>query len=151
MRKNFKCFTRTDFEIFYHRIWPRVVINKDLCWLWQGASQHGYGSVRINNKPTSLHRFTYSLFKKRLENGKELDHLCRNKSCCNPSHLEQVTHKENVFRGNAPCVALAARTHCKHGHQFSGSNMIIQYYKGRPFRRCMACARAIWKSRVKSK
>lgn len=70
------------------------------CWLWQGSKiSTGYGNLRVNGKYVLAHRYMYELVKGKIPNGLELDHLCRNHLCINPTHLETVTHAENCRRG----------------------------------------------------
>jgi hypothetical protein len=68
-----------------------------------------------------------------------LDHLCRNKACVNPAHLEPVTNRENVLRGVGLSAENARKTHCKRGHPLSGDNVVVS--KGGRKRRCVACER----------
>lgn len=69
------------------------------CWLWQGAKDgSGYGKISINNKETRLHRHVYEVLKEEIQFGLVIDHLCYNKNCFCPDHLEQVTVKENNRR-----------------------------------------------------
>lgn len=69
------------------------------CWEWQGElNSNGYGRVWRNNKRIMAHRGFYELHRGPIPEGLELDHLCRNKPCVNPAHLEPVTHAENVRR-----------------------------------------------------
>jgi hypothetical protein len=67
--------------------------------------------------------------------GKEPDHLCRVRRCCNPDHMELVTSRENVLRGVSPAANNARKTHCNRGHELTGNN--VRIYKNR--RICLAC------------
>lgn len=115
--------------------WERV--NKtDSCWLWTGSRTKKYGSFSIGGRTHFAHRFSYTL-KFQIPDGMELDHLCREPLCVRPSHLEPVTHKENVRRGSAPTAINSRKTHCKNGHQFTPENT----YQRRDGRECWACKR----------
>lgn len=116
------------------RFWAKVE-KTDHCWLWHGAvsSYTGYGSIGHNGKTCVAHRMAYLLVKGAIPDGLELDHLCRNRLCVNPDHLEPVTHLENMRRG-----ALATRTHCIHGHEYTPENTYLAPAGGR---RCRQCAR----------
>jgi hypothetical protein len=84
----------------------RVTLDPSGCWLWSGSLRGGYGRARIDGVSVQAHRFVYRLtvdpnFVTRpggAHTGLQLDHLCRNKSCVNPAHLEPVTHAENMRR-----------------------------------------------------
>lgn len=122
--------------------WKRV--DKDGpngCWIWQGAcDQHGYGSMTIDYKRHKAHRLAFELLKEPLIVGMVLDHLCRNPACVNPDHLEQVSQKENVRRGDAVWVnglRNAQKTHCKNGHAFTSENTYRPKSGGRVCRKCM--------------
>lgn len=70
------------------------------CWIWTGAVQgKGYGSVGHQKRIWSSHKLAYTLLVGPVPEGLTLDHLCRNKLCCNPAHLEAVTNLENIRRG----------------------------------------------------
>lgn len=70
------------------------------CWIWQRSkTAQGYGNITVNNKQVLAHRFLYEQYKGVVPEGMELDHLCKNKFCINPDHLQPVTHAENCRRG----------------------------------------------------
>jgi len=106
------------------------------CWLWQAyLDGRGYGKVQIRNKWGRAHRTSYEYWNGKIPDDKEIDHLCRNKNCVNPRHLEAVTHIENVKRGNLGLIN-KNKTHCKWGHNFTEENTIITK-SGK--RRCRIC------------
>lgn len=109
----------------------------DGCWPWEAAlTGPGYGAFRINGQTCYAHRIAYELFIGPIPEGLSLDHLCRNPACVNPAHLEPVTHKENLARGNH-ANGSTGQTHCKRGHPFDEEN--TYRYKGA--RACRACMR----------
>ena len=115
------------------------------CWLWQGCTTtRGYGLIAICGKSKLAHRLAYELFKGPIPEGLELDHLCRVRNCCNPDHLEAVTHEENVRRGDSGCNH-RNKTHCPSGHEYTPEN--IYRLPSRPReRRCRTCrALKSWK------
>lgn len=97
------------------------------CWLWTGALSLGYGQISDpvapgKSKPVRAYALSYRMHKGDVPAGLELDHLCRNRRCCNPDHLEPVTHQENMRR--SPIVGRHPNppTTCKNGHPFSAHN-----------------------------
>jgi hypothetical protein len=107
------------------------------CWLWAGAAMaKGYGSFgAVPGKLILAHRWAYEHFVGPIPAGLVIDHLCRNRSCVNPAHLEAVTGLENTRRG-----ARAIATHCKHGHPFDDENTIRRANGGRDCRMCQRAA-----------
>lgn len=116
------------------------------CWEWTGSRWNGYGMTCTLTEPRRrLRAYTlaYLLARGALPAGLELDHLCRNRACCNPFHLEAVTHAVNSRRSNNACGANARKTHCIHGHAFTPENTQVTISaSGHPHRRCRACAHA---------
>ncbi|WP_237325618.1 HNH endonuclease signature motif containing protein [Streptomyces sp. CBMAI 2042] len=122
------------------------------CWIWTGyCNPFGHGNITLSAEEgrALVHRVTYQHAIGPIPKGLELDHLCRVPSCCNPAHLEAVTHAENVRRGRggeAARARAATRTHCTNGHAYAGENYRITPL-GR--RRCRVCARE-WASRKRT-
>ena len=110
------------------------------CWTWLGSlNADGYGSFSIKKKRQGAHRFAYQALVGPIPEGLQLDHLCRNRACVNPSHLEPVTPKVNTLRSAA---AQATKTHCIRGHEFTPANTRLRSRPdGRSFRSCIACER----------
>jgi hypothetical protein len=86
------------------RFWRHVVRDPDTeCWEWTAARKNGgYGSLAIGRGNVYAHRFAYEMLVGPIPTNLELDHLCRNRGCANPAHLEPVTRRVNVLRGRAP-------------------------------------------------
>lgn len=122
------------------RFWSYVTPGaKEDCWEWTGGtSLDGYGILRINNATAYMPRFAYELLREPIPVGLEPDHLCRSRICVNPWHLEPVTHKENILRGESPMAINARKTHCIRGHEFNEENTRIDPRGGRM---CKACGR----------
>jgi hypothetical protein len=115
------------------------------CWNWTGSlTPGGYGRLRVDGLRPAAHRFSYELHIGLIPDGLQLDHLCRNRRCVNPAHLEPVTARENTLRGEAPSARRARQTHCVRGHAFSGGNLRL---KPSGKRECRACDRAGQRSR----
>lgn len=94
------------------------------CWLWtKSLTKAGYGRLwdPITKRLVYAHRRAYEVVHGPAPDGTEIDHLCRNRACYNPDHLEAVTHATNMQRGGP-----ASRTHCLHGHEYTPEN--TKYY-----------------------
>jgi len=116
---------------------------EDGCWPWQGPLRNGYGYIHLSrDKKVAAHRWTYELFVGPIPEGLTLDHLCRNRSCVKPTHLEPVTNRVNILRGESLSARRARQTHCKRGHPFTAENTTTDA-KGR--RICRACRKERWR------
>ena len=114
-----------------------IPVTESGCWLWIGSSARlGYGQLYVNGRLTPAHRFSYEHYIGPIPTGLELDHLCRVPACVNPKHLEPVTHRENMLRGDNPFAAKHKQTHCKRGHELARPNL-VNTKNGR--RMCRAC------------
>lgn len=116
----------------------------DSCWYWTaGKTKAGYGMFVEKGKHIYAHRFAYKTFKSKLTKGLVLDHLCRNRACVNPEHLEEVTMKTNYERGVAPEKFTrwnAYKDSCKKGHPLVTSNRYFRQSKPH-WRECNECRR----------
>ena len=91
------------------KFWERMSATPDGCWLWLGKlNSYGYGITSRGGRGLMAHRVAYEQRVGPIPPALVLDHLCRTRACCNPQHLEPVTIGENVRRGDAQVVALAA-------------------------------------------
>jgi hypothetical protein len=136
VRSKFARISETEREIIF---WQRVnrngpIVKPELgrCWIYEQDSTYPYGRVGWFGIWVYAHQLTYTFLRGRVPKPLELDHLCENKICCNPWHLEAVTHMENMRRFGL------RKTHCPHGHAYEGDNVVL--YLGRQ-RRCRACAK----------
>lgn len=125
-------------EHFIARVMPEPMSG---CWFWTSSiDSKGYGRYYSKGKRHRAHRFAYQAIHGPIPAGLELDHLCRVRSCVNPTHLEAVTHRENARR--SPVIGKTWRikaeaTHCIRGHRFDAANT---YVRDNGTRHCRACA-----------
>lgn len=110
------------------------------CWVWTGARDKasGYGRVQFEKQCRYTHRLFYELLAGPIPPGMQIDHLCRNRACCAPHHMEPVTPLVNTHRGSGN----ASRTRCPEGHQYAGENLRLWTDKrGYTRRVCRQCNR----------
>lgn len=105
------------------------------CWTWTGAlNSRGYGCVGVNGKSQLSHRVAYTRRHGPIPAGLQIDHLCGNKRCCNPDHLEAVTARTNMARTDR-----VTKTRCIAGHPLRGDNLILKRAGRYTIRNCRTC------------
>lgn len=118
------------------RFWNKVHKTTG-CWYWEGALVRGYGQFGLRKGARIYaHRFSYELLIGSIADGLFIDHLCRNRACVNPVHMELVTNKENALRGVGAPAINARKTHCKNGHALMGKNIYRNWRGGRECKIC---------------
>ena len=119
------------------RFWSKVE-KSSACWLWMANRVgNGYGQISVNGRKVYAHRLSYEWAKGPIPAGLDIDHLCRVLLCVNPDHLEAVTRRENLLRGNTLAARQVARTHCPSSHPYDEENTRIRRGK----RECRECGR----------
>lgn len=109
---------------FVERLLAGMVHTDTGCWEWAGAADnHGYGRIQRRDadgrwRPAKTHRASYEIHVGPIPDGLQLDHLCRNRICANPAHLEPVTNRVNALRGSGACGLNARKTECLRGHPY---------------------------------
>lgn len=122
----------------------------DGCWIWMLkpnvgdlGSGGGYGRFTYDNRTRYAHRIAYELWVGPIPRGYQIDHLCHNRRCVRPEHLEAVTHRENIMRSRSPMILAHLAGTCVKGHPYEGRRCLIcqrernnRYYaEGRRYRR----------------
>ena len=120
------------------RFWARVEKTEG-CWNWTaGVQQTGHGRFYADKKHVPAHRFSYELQVGAIPEGRVLDHLCRNPRCVRPDHLEPVTQRENVMRGDSVPPPNLPKENCPKGHPYDAANT---YWTPKGHQDCRACRR----------
>ena len=132
-----------DVEVRFHRNYKVV----DGCWLWTGhLNNKGYGKFSEDWRiKVYAHRWAYQRFVGPIPDGLQIDHLCRNRACVNPAHLEAVTPRVNQRRSP---LCRAHKTHCVNGHPFDEVNT---YVRSDGSRQCRTCRRASYLRHIDAK
>ena len=125
----------------------RWTVQSENCWEYLGGrDKDGYGKISMpgrRGKPAMAHRVAYEIAFGPIPKGLQIDHLCRNKACVNPSHLEAVSSKVNTLRGIGPSAKNQSKTHCKRGHPFDERHTQVIHRKDNIERHCRECKR-LW-------
>jgi hypothetical protein len=119
----------------WQRIRKKLLVLPNGCWEWQGAKVSGdYGRYKFEGKWEVAHNVLFLVMHGAIDRSMERDHLCKNRSCINPFHVEQVTRVINRLRSE-PGQWNAGKTHCPKGHEYDQEN--TRYYRGSRF--CKTC------------
>lgn len=124
------------------RFEAKIQRNGSSCWMWIGTlGNHGYGVIgkgRRDEPVLLAHRLSYETYVGPIPDGMQLDHLCRNRRCVNPAHLQPVTRRINILRGESAPAKNARKTHCPRGHEYTPDNT---FFTKTGSRLCCACGR----------
>lgn len=132
------------YRITLDHVLATMLVTDSGCWKpTQKPRPKGYVLFTLDSHKVYAHRYMYEQIVGPIPEGMHLDHLCRNRWCINPEHLEPVTNRENWLRGENHMVAQMRQTHCKRGHEFTPENTLWN----NAHRYCRACARAKDKAR----
>jgi hypothetical protein len=130
------------------RFWAKVE-KTPTCWLWHGETRKGCGRFAIyeggRRRRIHAHRWIYGQLVEPLVDGLEIEHLCHNRACVRPAHLDQVTSWENQRRGFSPWAINARKTRCERGH----SLVVRPDGRGTQCRECIRVRRAAHKAKLR--
>lgn len=122
------------------RFWDKVDTSGD-CWVWTASTRGGYGKFWLDGDLHQAHRISYMWAGGTILDGEEVDHLCKNRACVRPDHLEAVSKLENNRRSESVSARKRRQTHCSRGHEFTPENTKVYVINGVDCRRCAICER----------
>jgi hypothetical protein len=133
------------------RFAERVALTDSGCIEWLGASTgDGYAQIKLSpsegKRLVYVHRWSYQYHVGPIPEGLEIDHLCHNRACVNPDHLEAVTPRVNWLRSANPTSVNARKTRCIHGHPFAGKNLMVSADGKRRY--CRECRRTAYRQKL---
>jgi len=123
------------------RFWRFVgQVDENGCWPWVGSLNFGgYGQFWFNGEWGMAHKYSYSVHQHQIPIGLTIDHICRNRGCVNPAHMEVVSMRENIIRGVGPTAVNSRKTHCPKGHEYTNGNTLVNKKSGK--RQCRTCGK----------
>jgi len=138
--------TRMDIlKPILERFLSKINVVESGCWIWTASkNQEGYGYFWVTESLTRAHRFIFEYYYGSICPDLTIDHLCRNRACVNPIHLEEVTTRENVMRGIGISADNLRKTHCKRGHEFTPMNTYFTKTNARICRICHNMHSKVW-------
>lgn len=108
------------------------------CWISDRATTAtGYTRIRVDRRSQATHRMAYIAWVGPLADDQEIDHLCRQRACCNPQHLEAVTHRENIRRSDTAWALIHRTRRCKRGHEMTEDNVRLLTNGAQACRTCI--------------
>lgn len=133
------CYKSDEIGRFFDKVY---IEDEQACWLWLGHKNIlGYGKLSYKGKIKQAHRVIFEIIGQPIKYNLVVDHMCKNTSCVNPSHLREVTFKQNIFENsNSPAYTRKVSTHCERGHKWTDDN--IYWAKGKNgviYRHCRKC------------
>ncbi len=143
----------TKYTSIEDRFWAKVSKGPGLfdCWEWTASrNTKGYGQFGLRGRRLMAHRLSYEWLIGPIGEGLQIDHLCRVRNCVNPAHLEPVTCKENLRRGEGPAARNTRKATCPHGHPYAGDNLYVSTDGKRRCRECHRSANRRWKRQRKT-
>lgn len=145
---------KTDEERFLSKVdkaGPVPACRPDLgpCWQWTGSliKGSGYAQFWLSGTNRLAHRVAWRMRNGDIPEGLQIDHLCRNRACVNPDHMEVVTGLVNTHRGTSPAACNVGKTHCPKGHPYEGGNLYIGSEGRRVCRQCQRDAQVRYRSK----
>lgn len=113
-------FQRAQIRDDWSRFMAKVLVVESGCWEWSAyRNPGGYGRFNVQGRMMLAHRFSYEHHYDPIPVGLELDHLCRNRCCVNPAHLEAVDRRTNTLRNESPSSRANRSNTCKRGHSYA--------------------------------
>lgn len=138
--------TKSPFERLLTKV--DLSLQPSSCWVWKGTTTVGYGKFWFQGCMQCTHRVILTILGITIAPHQQVDHLCRNRRCIRPSHLELVTTAENTYRGNGPAGINYRKTHCNYGHKFTTENTYT-YLGRRICRQCSITHKANYRLRLR--